>query len=737
MSSLLVPARALAAALAAAVTTLGACPRSPAPPVTAPDARLPAAAAGPAAAVVATPGWSWEHPQPQGSALTAIAGDATALHAVGRHGAAILSTDGGATWTVAPTGTVADLAAVAVTTTRRPGTRAVIAVGAESTILRSVDGGRSFAAVKPPIAASFSSIAVDPGGITYVATDDGAVLRSLDGGATFAVRSPAPAGRPRMWPGAIAIAAPARDVVVVADGAGVRRSTDGGATFAAPATPPLQPVQRFFAGAAGPLYATGGARVHYDSTMVCGSCVDASYETVVLYRSRDGGDTWEERVIADAGAVAAASAWRTPAAIAAPASPPRGATFGGWGAFHGPTTGPRWLPATGAAHGDDVYVADLSGLHVSRDGGRTFTVLPLTADNLRYASALLAAGPDALFGVYGDAVTRSTDRGATWRRGGTRAVEGLNLFAVAVTPAGRAFAVGMDGLLLARDAAGAWSRIPLGIADARLTDLHAGDGDHVVAVGDAGIVLSSTDGGRTFARRASGTDTGLHTVWGHGATVLAAGSDGVVLRSTDHGVTWTKLAGLTHDAGIDLWGSSARDVYLVTTNGQQLRSTDAGDTWTDVGRSLTGVITGVWGSGPDDVYLVGWGGLLLRSSDHGATWQRLPTGTTEDLSRIWGTGPDDIYAGGGASMGDDGVLLRSTDRGRTWREVPLPTAATVYALGGGAGHVFVIGAGAQILRRGRAPGRRVRARRRGRPSSRDRASRRRAPRACARRAAAA
>ena len=712
------------------------CPRSPAPP----PQQQPTTTATPTTAAATTGGalgWIWEHPQPQGSPLAAIAGDATALHAVGAHGAAILSTDGGATWSVARTGTIADLRAVAVTTTRRPGTRAVIAVGADATILRSVDGGRSFTAVKAPLAASFTGIAVDPRGVAYVVSDDGAILRSRDGGATFELRSPAPTGRSPIGPGANAIAAPADDVVVIADGVGVRRSTDGGATFGAPTTPPAQPVQRLVSGGAGALYGFGGTRVHYGATRVCGSCVDAGYETLVLHRSRDGGATWEERVLSDPGAPAAvrASGWRTPAPLAPPPSPPPGTVHGGWGGFHAPATLPRWSPLAGAVAASDVYVADRLGLQVSRDGGRTFTMVPRSPVDVHQASALLATDPAALFLVRGDAVVRSADGGATWSGGGARAIEELNLFAVTVTRSGRALAVGMDGVLLARDTAGAWSRVPTGVADRRLHDVHAGDGDHVVVVGDGGLILASTDGGRTFDRRASGTREHLNTVWGEGATVLAAGGDGVILRSRDHGVTWKKLAGLTHDAGISMWGSSARDVYLVTINGQQLRSTDAGDTWTDVGRSLSGVITGVWGSGPDDVYLVGWEGLLLRSRDHGASWQRLATGTTRDLNQIWGTGPDDIHVGGGNSVGNDGVLLHSTDRGRTWRQVPLPTAASIYAIGGGGGHVFIVGAGAQIRRRGRA-GRRGRARRRARPSSGAPASRR-APPACARPGAAA
>src|SRR5205085_8198038 len=110
--------------------------------------------------------------------------------------------------------------------------------------------------------------------------------------------------------------------------------------------------------------------------------------------------------------------------------------------------------------------------------------------------------------------------------------------------------VGMDGIVLARDAAaGTWTRISTA-PDLRLNDIVALDADHLVIVGDGDAVLTSDDGGRTFQRRAIHARSGLITVWGIGATALAAGHDGVILRSDDYGVTWRALAPLSYDAGI-------------------------------------------------------------------------------------------------------------------------------------------------------------------------------------------
>lgn len=631
------------------------------------------------AAAQADPVWQWEHPRPQGATIAALHAEGATTHAVGARGTILASRDDGKTWSLVPSPVANNLHAVSGS----PGL--VVAVG-DNVVIRSSHGA-AFETRSVPISGPLVDVSVTAATV-YVLAHDGSLLRSFDGGTSFVALNGASSGT------SIAATSVASGPagVFVATTTGLYRSTDAGATFVRIAAI-SEPIGGVVADNR-TIYAIGGTRITYHSLMVCNSCMDDSYETRSLYRSSDGGATWQQRVLEDP--VSGATGWDAPRPPAPPARPPARSIGGvGPGGRSGPIVSAPWRSgsiAIGPNH--ELYVSGAS-LLVSTDGGATLATRAL---DLGGAIRATAAGTLIVAGGAGR-MSRSTDRGATWRSLSSATADGKNLFSIAVTPSGRAFAAGMDGLLLARDrATSTWTKLVTPASEQRLSDVVAVDDDHVIVVGDAGLILQSRDGGRTFTKRASGTSEHIHTVWGIGNEIYAAGGDGTVVRSVDHGATWKPLARLKQDAGIDLWGSSLDDIYLVTINGQQLHSTDRGKTWIDVGGSLDGVIVGVWGTGPNDVFLVGWGGRLYHTADHGKTWDRRTTGTTEDLIAMWGRGPDDLYVIGGDANGYRALVLRSVDRGKTWREERVPLESGVLAIGGGAGAVYVAGTDA-VLRR--------------------------------------
>jgi photosystem II stability/assembly factor-like uncharacterized protein len=68
------------------------------------------------------------------------------------------------------------------------------------------------------------------------------------------------------------------------------------------------------------------------------------------------------------------------------------------------------------------------------------------------------------------------------------------------------------------------------------------------AVGDHGLLLTSTDGGATWRRKPVPTEEDLYTVLfpGQSETGYACGSHGTLLRSDDEAETWRAL-----DSGTD------------------------------------------------------------------------------------------------------------------------------------------------------------------------------------------
>jgi photosystem II stability/assembly factor-like uncharacterized protein len=127
--------------------------------------------------------FSWSNPKPQGNGLFGVAFEnASVGYAVGKLGAVLRTTDGGATWldrtNVAQFS--ADLNDVAVLS---PGV--LLAAGASPGLYRSTDAGETWATVANPAFSTLHNLhRLDPATLTAVG-DNGVVLRSIDNGATW------------------------------------------------------------------------------------------------------------------------------------------------------------------------------------------------------------------------------------------------------------------------------------------------------------------------------------------------------------------------------------------------------------------------------------------------------------------------------------------------------------------------------------------------------------------------
>jgi photosystem II stability/assembly factor-like uncharacterized protein len=181
----------------------------------------------------------------------------------------------------------------------------------------------------------------------------------------------------------------------------------------------------------------------------------------------------------------------------------------------------------------DEDLPPLLGLIASADGGRSWESVSLQG---RADFHVLRAAGDRVYGFDGASgqLLVSADRGRAWR---ARPVP-APLLDLAVDPErpDRLVAATEDGLLASSDAGATWR------ARGRAAPgLLAWDATGLTLVDARGMVLRSTDGGRTFARAGrldeapaalATTDDGL----------IAALGDGTVLTSEDGGTRWTTRA---------------------------------------------------------------------------------------------------------------------------------------------------------------------------------------------------
>lgn len=118
--------------------------------------------------------------------------------------------------------------------------------------------------------------------------------------------------------------------------------------------------------------------------------------------------------------------------------------------------------------------------------------------------------------------------------------------------------------------------------------LHFIDRQRGLVVGKAGAIIQTTDGGRTWTPRASGTTEDLHAVRHVSeSVVVAVGARGTVLTSRDGGTSWQRAALDTAFDWQRVHFADTRHGWIVGDFGSVAHTRDGGQTW-QMQRSATG-----------------------------------------------------------------------------------------------------------------------------------------------------
>lgn len=263
----------------------------------------------------------------------------------------------------------------------------------------------------------------------------------------------------------------------------------------------------------------------------------------------------------------------------------------------------------------------------------------------------------------GQAVLRSHDNGATWRRltiNQELEYDDCVRCLLADPRDPQALFAGTEkGLFHSSDCGANWTRIDSALNDYTIWKLavhpdhpdimYAGTGSPSLA-----ILFRSRDGGKTWSR------TGLE------------------MPPKCAGVSRPRMLALAVDPDDPL------GVWAGVEEGGLFRSRDGGDSWQRVdtdwapsrGNSDLHDIV-VFPGEPKTILALVVNGIY-KSVDDGVTWTRMDAKETWGLyyTRVLRRRPQSgelILGIGDGTPGSTGVILRSEDRGRTWRETPLPT----------------------------------------------------------------
>jgi len=561
-------------------------------------------------------------PSTQGQPLNDISFAGGAGYAVGSFGTVLRTTDGGNTWAGLAAGLYADLAHVDAVSA------STVVVAGSCVLRRSDDGGQTW--VRLPWTGSESACpnpiaAIDfpTPNAGYLLLSGGTILRTIDGGRTW--------GRATAPPAAVSAIAFSSATVGFAAGAGIFRTTDGGATWS-----PVDPA------------ATDVAAI---SIADPADVVAVNTPGSPIYSSSDGGMTWSS--ISPTGTIGE----NTAKLACASAANCLLATVGGHllhtgnGGHSFGVVGPTGLTLLSAAFASPSQAAAVGneGIPaVSSDGGAMFTAvggrLAAGFHRLRVSSATVAT----LAGPAGE-LALSADGGRTWAALLTPSAAAIldTSFVSALT----GFALDSNGSLLRTDTGGtSWQTLP-GVPGA--TALLALDGQHIVLAGPNGAELS-TDGGQTFLASVGSELGSLSDLARAGRTVLAWGTSGT-FSSTNGGAAFRRLAlpALEHVRQLDFLSALAG--YLLATDGRVFFTADGGAHWRESVALGHAGIASIAFSSPSSGWAAestsdGTVGAVLRTEDGGLSWRPQRLGNAQ-IDSLGAAGRE------GYALEDDGRLF--------------------------------------------------------------------------------
>ncbi len=269
----------------------------------------------------------------------------------------------------------------------------------------------------------------------------------------------------------------------------------------------------------------------------------------------------------------------------------------------------------------------------------------------------------------------STDRGKTWQRHhlneyrqGSLMRQDLDLFGIQFDPSGEeGWIVGEEGLILhSTDGGKSWQLVH-SPAKQRLLAVAAVAPHTVCAVGDHGVVLWSGDGGKTWTYQTINNLTFYGVSFADEQQGWLVGEFETVMHSSDGGKTWEvqrggKIADFTVPPFFAVVPASDQNVLVAGQSGRFATSTDGGKTWNDsklpTERSIFAVAAPA--SKPGTLWLAGAQGTIFSGSP-GSEWN-LKDPTVQDLT---GLALEKDY---GLAVGLEGTIAR-TDNGSNWQLV--------------------------------------------------------------------
>ena len=346
------------------------------------------------------------------------------------------------------------------------------------------------------------------------------------------------------------------------------------------------------------------------------------------------------------------------------------------------------FPSIIPSDGSTVYAGCFSGLFISNDAGRNWSLV-----HSGFPVWTLATGPNGrLYAGSIGTVWRSQDGGQNWEDLHP-ADNSSSVFRLVRGESGMLFAGSYrHGLQRSSNDGSSWELISNKLPSHQIWTVHMFRGRELYVGSSAGVFCSS-DGGYTWKDRSTGLDTAIVTqISLHGNSLFALSTDNRIFTTDDQDGTWSAVEGpgkgtIFHVAATDnaLWVGTEQGLHF---------SADGGLTWTPSASGMYHPAVGaVATSGPSTLFAGTDRGGVYRSTDAGSSWSLSTSGISGSFeARSISASGQSVFA---ASY--EAPLLHSGDGGGSWKALTLPGDPAVITVRHGYAGVFAGSTDGQVF----------------------------------------
>ncbi|MBI5727505.1 MAG: protein kinase [Ignavibacteriales bacterium] len=197
-----------------------------------------------------------------------------------------------------------------------------------------------------------------------------------------------------------------------------------------------------------------------------------------------------------------------------------------------------------------------------------------------------------------------------------------------------------------------------------LNGIHFSDNLAGIAVGEAGMVILTSDGGATWQRLNSPDIPTINDIFCISIkSAITIGEKGAIYRTDDGGLTWRLIQSGVSETLFRISAAPNGNLFILGSKGVVLRSSDSGLTWKKMRTAVDKILYGISFADNNNGYIVGWSGTLLKTSDGGENWEIQTAFTDKYLKDIFFVDSETGFA-----CGAGGEIHLTQDAGKSWKK---------------------------------------------------------------------